>query len=249
MDVEATLPLTAGETSSTQATQGSAKRRRYYSQSRRRSGYRGKRYRRNMPRINKFHTGLPPSILMKHSYVDNYKLDNTGTTTVAATQQFRLNSLYDPDYTGSGHQPYYYDQIAALYAEYCVYGVKVDIYAGSESVTSPILLSIAPSLSTSLPTDAELGLERPQASRLFVDAGGASQRFVKYYKIYEILGVPKSECFIDDALSASGTNPSRPLYLNLSAICGDTSVACILNINVKMTFYCKWSKRIDQTAS
>lgn len=186
---------------------------------------------------------------MKHVYVDNYKLDNTGGTTVAATQQFRLNSLYDPDFTNTGHQPYYYDQIAALYAEYCVYGVLVDLYAGSESVNSPILLTIAPSLASSLPSDASLGLERPQAIRLFIDAGGASQRLYKYFKIYEILGVPKSECFIDDALSASGTNPSRPVYLNMSAICSDTGVTCTLNVNVKFTFYCKWSKRIDQTES
>lgn len=248
MDIEATLPLTAGESSSF-ASQGSAKRRKYYTQRRRSNYRRGRRYRSNMPRINKFTTGLPPSILMKHVYVDNYKMDNTGTPAVAATQQFRLNSLYDPDYTSTGHQPYYYDQIAALYSEYCVYGVLVDVYAGSESATSPILLTIQPSLTSSLPSDAKLGLERPNSIRLFIDAGGASQRLVKYFKIYQILGVPKSECFIDDALSASGTNPSRPVYLNFSAICGDTSVAAVLNVNVKLTFYCKWSKRIDQTSS
>lgn len=243
MDVEATLPLTQGESSSSQ----SGKRRRISRY--RRSGYRRRRYGSNMPRINKFHSGLPPSLTMKHVYVANIKLDNTGATNVAATQQWRLNSLYDPDLTSTGHQPYYYDQIQALYNEYCVYGVLVDLYAGSESATSPILLSICPSLTSGNPTDATLGLERPQAKRLFVDAGGASQRFVKYYKIYEILGVPKSECFIDDALSASGTNPGRPVYLNMSAICGDTSVAAILNINIRLTFYCKWSKRADQNPS
>lgn len=247
MDIDATLPLTATE-SATQSTQSGGKRRRYYSQRSRRNNSR-RRYRRNMPRINKFHTGLPPSIIMKHVYVDNYKLDNTGTTSAAATQQFRLNSLYDPDLTSTGHQPYYYDQIQALYSEYCVYGVLVDLYAGSESVSSPILLTVSPSLSSATPSDASLGLERPQAIRIFVDAGGASQRLVKYYKIYEILGVPKSECFIDDALSASGTNPSRPVYLNLSAICSDTSIVATLNVNVKLTFYCKWSKRIDQSGS
>ena len=38
-----------------------------------------------------------------------------------AKQYMRMNSLFDPDQTGTGHQPYYFDQFAALYNRYTVF--------------------------------------------------------------------------------------------------------------------------------
>jgi len=39
--------------------------------------------------------------------------------------QFNVGSIHDPDYTGAGHQPFGYDQLAALYKQYVVLGAKV----------------------------------------------------------------------------------------------------------------------------
>jgi len=41
-------------------------------------------------------------------------------TGLTAKQQFRLNSAFDPDYTGSGTQPYGFDQWSVLYNHYVV---------------------------------------------------------------------------------------------------------------------------------
>lgn len=46
---------------------------------------------------------------------------STGLTAIGA---FRMNSLYDPDYSGVGHQPYQYDQVAPQYAYQIVRAVK-----------------------------------------------------------------------------------------------------------------------------
>ena len=43
-----------------------------------------------------------------------------------AKQYMRMNSLFDPDQTGTGHQPYYFDQFAALYNRYTVLGSKAN---------------------------------------------------------------------------------------------------------------------------
>jgi hypothetical protein len=58
------------------------------------------------------------------------------TTGGVANQNFRLNSLNDPDYTGGGHQPRFFDQLAALYQYYTVVGVtfKVTFVPYSSSV-------------------------------------------------------------------------------------------------------------------
>lgn len=44
----------------------------------------------------------------------------TSGTGLTAKQQFRLNSAFDPDYTGAGTQPYGFDQWATLYNHYVV---------------------------------------------------------------------------------------------------------------------------------
>lgn len=49
-----------------------------------------------------------------------------GSTGLFGTERvFRLNSLYDPDLTGVGHQPYGYDTLATLYVRCKVHAVSV----------------------------------------------------------------------------------------------------------------------------
>lgn len=44
-----------------------------------------------------------------------------------ADKVFRANDLYDPDYTGVGHQPYGFDQLMTLYSHYTVLGSKIKV--------------------------------------------------------------------------------------------------------------------------
>lgn len=62
---------------------------------------------------------FPNTKLVRHKYCDTVQL---AATTSGATQkyQFRANSLYDPDYTGVGHQPMFRDEMAAQYQYYTV---------------------------------------------------------------------------------------------------------------------------------
>lgn len=40
--------------------------------------------------------------------------------TVLTYHLFRANGIFDPDVTGTGHQPLYRDQVADLYTNYTV---------------------------------------------------------------------------------------------------------------------------------
>lgn len=77
--------------------------------------------------------GFPDTFItkLKH-YTVPYQFTSGGTT----TQAFRINSLYDPDYSVGGGQPYYFDQMMLIYERYQVYGckIKVDIMNRSTSV-------------------------------------------------------------------------------------------------------------------
>lgn len=60
-----------------------------------------------------------------HTYVDTVSFGSA--TTSPAFYLFSCNNLYDPDYTGTGHQPMYFDQLTALYDHYCVIGSKISV--------------------------------------------------------------------------------------------------------------------------
>jgi len=51
-------------------------------------------------------------------YVQDFTLDASGTA--SATRLFAVNSIFDPDKTGAGHQPMFRDNYAAIYGTYRV---------------------------------------------------------------------------------------------------------------------------------
>lgn len=68
-------------------------------------------------------TPFPKTRMVKLRYVTNVSLDaSIGATTSYA---FRSNDLYDPDYSGTGAQPYYFDQLMQMYNKFTVVGSKI----------------------------------------------------------------------------------------------------------------------------
>lgn len=53
-----------------------------------------------------------------------------------AFHTFCVNSLYDPDTTGGGHQPMGFDQLAAIYNRYLVTGAKLSCTFESRTATT-----------------------------------------------------------------------------------------------------------------
>lgn len=63
---------------------------------------------------------FPPYKLVRHKYCERITVPG-GTVPGQARQfSFRANSTYDPNYSGTGHQPLFRDQMAAQYNRYCV---------------------------------------------------------------------------------------------------------------------------------
>lgn len=69
--------------------------------------------------------GFPKKLLMTHKY--SQVIVPTCTSGALQTYSFSCNSLYDPDVSGVGHQPMYFDQLTALYDHYTVIGSQVTI--------------------------------------------------------------------------------------------------------------------------
>jgi len=71
------------------------------------------------------HLPLGQSQLVRHRYNEGIRMNtNAG---VASTYTFMLNSVYDPNHTGTGHQPIGFDQMAAIFQKYYVVGARVNL--------------------------------------------------------------------------------------------------------------------------
>lgn len=97
--------------------------------------YRKKRsYRRK--KVSRPHKGLTPfpkTRMVKLRYVTNVELN--AAVGAVAQHQFRANSCYDPDYTGTGGQPYYFDQLMQMYSKYTVVGSKMTVMPFGNTTT------------------------------------------------------------------------------------------------------------------
>lgn len=69
--------------------------------------------------------GLPERMMMSHRYVDKIAIGSVSGALGSYT--FAANGMYDPDITGTGHQPIWFDQIGSYYNHYCVVGSKITV--------------------------------------------------------------------------------------------------------------------------
>ncbi len=170
---------------------------------------------------------------------------------ITGVRQFKLNSMYDPDHTGIGHQPLGYDEWTTFYNRYRVFGAKVTITVANQGEYGGVMV-ITPWMNTSgsIPGTFLSDLrEQRKGSTLITfndhDAGGSTKRFSKYYSINKILGVPASQIPISNEYVGvmgnfgTGQDPATLAYVSigLSPLRSGAAVTC--NITVDITYYAK----------
>jgi len=106
---------------------GGARRKRFRFSKATKSAYRRNK-RRGVTRFKgnvKLGKGFPKKMTVTHKYAEQVTV--TATTGLFTTYQFSCNGMYDPNSSGTGHQPYYFDQLSALYDHYHVIGSKIKV--------------------------------------------------------------------------------------------------------------------------
>lgn len=84
----------------------------------------------SVPRMLALGPTYPNGLIAKHKYTTAMVLQGSYTQTdvpSTAMYSFRSASMFDPDRTGTGHQPLFYDEMALIYEQYRVLGAKARI--------------------------------------------------------------------------------------------------------------------------
>lgn len=83
------------------------------------------------PAASGVRVGFPAERTVTLNYCDTGTM--ISTTGVTAKYQYRLNSAFDPDYTGVGHQPMCFDQWSLFYNHYVVEDCRFDVEIGAKA--------------------------------------------------------------------------------------------------------------------
>lgn len=120
--------------------------------------------------------GFPKKMCAKLKYVETIGL----TSSVGAVNwyQYIMNGLYDPNFTGTGHQPMYFDQYMAIYAHYTVVGCKVTVrFVATEGNTVGIKVALWQNDDTSVvPTNLEAMSEQSISRYCILTEGNAASK-------------------------------------------------------------------------
>lgn len=151
---------------------------------------------------------------------------------ISTDQVFRLNSLYDPDFTGGGHQPYGRDTLATIYNRYRVHRVSGFVSFASNS-NVPCRVVIVPTNTRAAITDIDLAAETPYAQSTWLLTNQPTIIPFKF-SLNKIVGVTKRTYGADDRYqSVFSTDPAEDIDLHIVAWSSGSSQTIFANVHIK----------------
>lgn len=216
---------------------------------RKRRVYRKRRYAPKTTMVRSL--GLPKQVFTKLKY--NFHRAINLTAGAEDLFEHRLNSLFDPNSSGVGDQPYYFDQWAALFQRYRVYGCKIrlTVYANSNTlqVFAPYLTVY--SFADAVPSATTEVLARTKRSiRRVIGLNQQPITISQYYDLPSLACVSKREYNTAEVFqSAVTTNPSRRLDMRVALFNNDGVATISVSYYLEMTFYTKFYDNQEPTGS
>lgn len=185
--------------------------------------------------------GVNPKVNFKYSDLINLN------PTIFTVYSFMVNSLYDPNYTGGGHQPAGFDQIAALYKHYIIMRATVIIRAINLSATVPAYiggafsrLTLTGDLDGSNPVQ---NFEEQSSAKTMILGVAGSGAEVKTFTMsvvpHRFMGVKNP--MSDDRFWGDNTaNPSESVFWNLLCCSVDNASNPNVAFDIKIKFFSVW---------
>lgn len=196
---------------------------------------------------------FPNTKIVRHKYCEDIIFPGGAAAGVPATYQLRANSMYDPNYTGVGHQPMFRDQMAAEYNYYTVLssGVKVT-FPAEDGTRRHIALWL--DNETTVPTSAnDMKEQHRYYSNIRLDKRNGPLKLKCSYDAAKFAKTNVKGILADnDQKVAVGSNPSTTAVKYFTLMCwpqysGDTLGT--IGVSIEMYFVTMWREPVDHTGS
>lgn len=181
---------------------------------------------------------------IKMKYCDH--LQFALTAGISKTHIFRLNSTYDPDFTGIGHQPQGRDQMINYFNRYRVHNVRYRILCSNSNQTTTPLIGFYVHNGTFSPVEVVALLE---TSSKFVQLSSTStQSIIGKVDLAKLNGQSKIAYKTDDMTAAQADdNPGEAMYGVVWAYSDAATSA--LRLTIEMIYDVEWYDPIKLSLS
>jgi hypothetical protein len=191
--------------------------------------------------IARISTPFPYKLVTKLRYHENNNLTPAALT---YSYNYNINSLFDPNRTGTGHQPMYYDQLCpAVYQRYRVKGFSYKLVISDAN--TPIKFQAHFQNNNHSADYEDLG-EMIGTKQVIVNSMANGGRCIAHLKGYTTIKRILGENLNDDrdqaAYNASPSNVAL-LGLNVTSLNGITNITTF-NLDLTFTYYCELFDRI-----
>lgn len=173
-------------------------------------------------------------------YTDLYYSERIFWDASTAFYTYR-SSLFDPNLTGTGVQPKWYDTLKTVYNKYEVISMLGDylitMNTGSTNPQQIVTLVLSPSNSNAAPTIFRESLDSEYSSVCHLTPAQPTARLTCFADVARITGFPAGD---DNLIANADQNPAQMAYFNLGAtetLIQTTNVVVTLRIKFKVRMF------------
>lgn len=213
----------------------------------RRRTFKRRPYKKRRRSMNLSRTIQPYARICKMRYVERTTL--IVTTGIMMHHVFRANSVWDPSFTTTGHSCYYYDQMAAKYNHYTVYGSKMTVTASQlDNVPQANVVGVNLQPGSSSPAGWYWGtyIEAKQGEFRHMSASnaikpvkfGATFSAKKFFNVKDVIDNQNLRAAVD-------TNPAEEAFFDLWMQPHDQVSDTAVDFVVVIDYIVKWTEPKD----
>jgi len=191
--------------------------------------------------------GFSDKMFVKLKYVEELNLTDIVGTNIYYS--FRGNSLWDPNLTGSGHQPLFFDQYAAIYQRYKVFASKITVLV-TNPTSSPCNMVLQSGTDNYLGSSYSQILEQPGAkvTRTIPPTNQMTSKMTNFSTTRRACGLSRKEVSEENYSALVTGNPNEIWYHNLF-FQNAYAIAINVYITVQITYYAQFYDRLIATQS
>lgn len=206
----------------------------------------------SVPKLVMSTVPFPKTRIVKLRFVKQINIDaNAGAV---STYGFRSNDLYDPDYSSGGTpppQPYYFDQLMAMYKKFTVVGSKITIMPfGANTAGHYYIVGLYRDTDTTT-RNATLVESMEAPGTVWMGVGDSTQNPRKLSLTYSAKKTHKGKPLSNPELAGSATaSPTNSDYYRIFAGCPtSTTDPGQITVNVVLHYTAVLHDRIDPPTS
>lgn len=164
--------------------------------------------------------------------------------------QFSANGLYDPNITGTGHQPMFFDQLGALYDHYVVKASRYKVTVQNRGSTFVKLGLFLNDDSSVTPASPEAVAEQASGKFYLLDQSGTEKGRAYLTCGYDAAATFGPGILANNVLEGTpAANPSESAVFTLVAQAWDLSTAWTVILDVTVEYDVIWKENKDIISS